>query len=121
MSEGTKELTELLRAGSAILIQYLTSIEDGEFGFFDKVKMVGLYPEISAGIKGVSGIVVELKDLDPNEKDDLIFEIKDALLKTGMFSHREADIAEKILSLVYINVVGIADILKLPPTAELIQ
>lgn len=113
-----KETSELLRAVSAVLVEYLDAVKDGNFGVLDKLKFIGLYPTISAGIRGVSEIGSELQDLDAAEQGVLIAEIRDMLLRSGKFTHREADLAQRVLELAYTNVVEIAAMLALPPSAE---
>lgn len=114
---GIKQSMELLRAASAVLIEYLDAVKDGKFSALDKLKFMGLYSTIAEGIRGVSEIGAEFKDLDPTEKDALIAEIKDTLLRTGKFTHREADVAERVLALAYYNIYEIAEMLALPPSA----
>ncbi len=118
MSTGIKQTLELVRAASAVLTQTLTAVADGDFSLGDKLKIVTLYPTIAEGLKGIADVPVEMQDLQPDEVAMLTEEIKLTLLKSGKFTHREADIAERILGLVYHNVTEIADILRLPPTAE---
>ena len=114
----TKETTELIRASSAVITQVMASLADGDFSFSDKLKLAMLYPTIAEGITGLSTVPAEMQDLQPEEVSSLTDEIKAVLLKTGKFTHREADMAERILGLVYHNITEIADLLRLPPTAE---
>lgn len=112
-----RETTELLRAASAILIECIEDMDDGRFSIAEKIKFVHLLPVVSQGIKGISQVPGELRDLDPDERDALIAEIKETLLKTGKFAHRTADVSEIVLDLAYHNIAEIARILRLPPVA----
>ena len=115
---GIKQTLELVRAASAVLTNVLTATADGDFSFTDKLRLVTLYPTIAEGLKGISEVDDEMRDLQPDEVTALTDEIKAALLKSGRFTHRETDIAERILGLAYHNVTEIAGLLRLPPSAE---
>ena len=118
MSATTKELTELLRAASAVLVEVMESMEDGTYSLAEKIRAASLIPVILRGIKGIGDVHAELEDLDPDEKDALILEIRSSLIRSKALSHRSSDIAADILNLAYYNVCAISGMLSRPPTAE---
>lgn len=114
---GTKELSELLRAVSAVLVEAVTSMKaDGKVGMWEGIKALHLIPTILTGIKGVSLIPDEVKDMEGEEWDALVHEITKTLLQVGV-THRTSDMAERILRLAHLNIREIADILRMPPSA----
>lgn len=117
----TKELTEILRAASAIMVEVMESMEDGTYSFTEKIRALSLIPVVMKGIKGAGGLKVELSDLQQEEVDSLILEIRRSLLRSKVLSHRSSDIAADILHLAYYNVVAISGMLSRPPAAELVQ
>lgn len=117
---GTKETSELLRAASAVLVDIMDGIEDGKRDMGENLRALGLIPTIMQGIRGISLVYSELKDLSPEERDALILEIRAILLRTKRLSHRSSDLAADILHLADHNVRAISYMLSRPPTAELV-
>lgn len=114
----TKELSELLRAASAVLVEAMEVMEDGTFSFGERFKASSLIPVVMRGIKGSGDIRAEFADLDPDEKDALILEIRSSLIRSKALSHRSSDIAADILHLAWYNVAAISGMLSRPPVAQ---
>lgn len=118
---GTKEFTELLRAVSAVLVEAIEDIRSGgKMSMWEGIKALHLIPTILTGIKGVSLIPDEVKDMEGEEWDALVHEITKTLLQVGV-THRTSDMAERILRLAHLIVREIADILNLPPSATAVE
>ena len=117
----TKETTELLRAFSAVLIEVMDATEDGDYDFGEKIRALSLIPVVMRGIKGISQVRAELADLQPDERDALILEIRESLIRSKALSHRAADIAADIFHLAYYNVNAVLYMLRRPAVAELVE
>lgn len=111
-----KETLELLRAVSAVTIETIAALKDGKHGLGDKIKLATMYPMISEGLSGLSQVPKELMDLDQAELNVLLAEITESLIKAG-FTHRLAEMADRILRLAFHNVVEVVELKNLPPTA----
>jgi formylmethanofuran dehydrogenase subunit B len=119
---GTKELTELLRAYAVVQAKVVAYSADGEFSRWDGVRLLASsMMEIWDGIAGAGLVLQELKDLDGVELDGIIDEVSDILAKSKKFTHRQRDIAERILRMVYREIREVSEMIHLPPTAELVQ
>lgn len=115
---GTKELTELLRAYGVMQAKVIAYSADGEFSKWDGFRtLITSLGDIWEAIAGCGLILAEIKDLDPAEMEGIIQEIIAILAKSKRFTHRERDIAERILRMVYREIKEITDIIHLPPTA----
>lgn len=118
MSESIVESKELLRAASAILIEVMECMEDGSYSFGEKIRALSLIPVVMQGIKGIANVRAELQDLQPEEKDELILEIRSNLIRSKALNHRSSDLAADILNLAYYNVVAVSGMLSRPHVAE---
>ncbi len=119
MSEGTKELTELLRAGSVITAKCVSRSTDGDFSKWDGFRVIiGSIESIWDGIAGISKIGSELRDLSDDELEPIIDETCAVLEKTGRFTFRHRDIAGDIVRMVYRDIKSILAMLERPLTAE---
>lgn len=116
---GTKELTELLRASGVLIAKCVARSADGNFSRWDGAAvLLSSAGDVWDGIAGMTQIPAEIADMDQDEAARIIAEIEDVLAKSGRFTHRQRDVAARILSLAYHNVSEVAAMLALPPTAE---
>jgi hypothetical protein len=121
MSTSTKELTELLRAYAVVQAKVIAYSEDG-FTKWEGAKVIaGSLLDIWEGISGIGLVLGELKDLDGVELDGIIDEVSIILAKSRKFTHRQRDIAERIMRMVYREIKEVSEIINLPPTAELVE
>lgn len=113
----TKELRELIRAVSAVILEAIDDIrDDSKFSTWEGIKALHLIPTILDGIKGVSKISEEARDIQPDEWAQIVAEIKESSLKSGM-TNRNADVVERSLTLAYMIICEMSAIINLPPTA----
>lgn len=121
MSTGTKELSEMLRAVSAILVEGMGAMQDdGKFSKWEGIKALHLIPTVLTGIKGLARVPDEAQDLTMEEWESLTDQIAGMLVSVGL-THRTRDVADRVLDLAYHNICEITRIIKLPPTAELVK
>lgn len=121
MSEGIKEVTELVRAAAVVTSKAVIASSDGAFSRFDGFKLILTSAgDIWDGLAGIAKIPGELRDLDTTEANRIIDEMVIVLEKSRRFTARERDIARKLFELVYRDIITIHEVLSLPPTAELV-
>lgn len=76
MSEGIKELGEIVEFSIDLANAASRSLEDGEFGLFDLRHFIGVIASAGPALKGLDKIPAELADLDAKEMDELLEKIK---------------------------------------------
>lgn len=122
MSEPIKETLEFLRAGGVLTARIAAAKADGTISNAEKVGIiVTSLGSVIEGLRGANKILAELKDIDPLESEQVISEMDNILRRSGHFTHRERDIAEKLLRWFCNSVIAYEEILALPPPAELVE
>jgi hypothetical protein len=112
-----KETLELLRAGSVLTAKVLSASDNG-VGAVEIVRaVVSSAGYLYEGIVGISQIPDELADLDENEVEQIIDEVINLLRKTGRFTAREREVADRIMQLVHHIVRELLALKNLPPSA----
>jgi hypothetical protein len=74
---GTKETQEILKFAIVLANAVGKSVEDGEISFFDLKNFLGVFDTAGAAFENFSGAIEELKDLDREELDTLLDQIKE--------------------------------------------
>lgn len=116
----TKELRELLRAVSLIILEVIEDVkDDGKLSAWEGIEALHLIPAVIKGIRGFNTIPDELRDIQPDEWNQIVSDIKRSFLASGQ-THRRADILERVMKLAYLNVVEISEMSKLPVSAQLV-
>lgn len=117
----TKELRELIRAVALIILEVIKDVrDDGKVSMWEGIEALHLIPSIVIGIRGFREIPEEVRDIDQQEWNVIVADIKQSFLKSGQ-TYRRADLLERALKLAYLNIVEISEMSKLPPTAELVE
>lgn len=69
--QGVKELKELLLFVLSMTEATVSSLEDGKFGIGDAMKFLGVLKKAGPAMQGIGLIPAELKDLSPEERDEV--------------------------------------------------
>lgn len=114
-----KETIEFLRAAGCLLARVQAAKADGNLSNVEKVGVIlSSLSSVIDGLIGIQLIPQELRDIDELESEQIISEMDNILRRSGKFTHRERDIAERLFRWLYGSVVEFAEIANLPPTAE---
>ena len=113
-----KETLEFLRGAGVLLARIQAAKADGTTTNVEKVGIIlSSLSSVIDGIVGIQLVPQELRDLDELESEQIISEMDMILRRSGKFTHRERDIAERLFRWLYRSVVEFSEITHLPPTA----
>ena len=114
-----KETLEFLRGAGVLIARVQAAKADGTLSRTETFGIIfHSMGQVWESLMGIQLIPQELKDIDELESEQIIGEMDNILRRSGKFTHRERDIAERLFRWLYRSVVEFSEITHLPPTAE---
>lgn len=116
MKAGIQETRELIAALTAVIVRTKNDLSDGKMSVPEIIGFAADFGVIRTGVSGMQNVPAELADLDAEEREVLLSDIKVAMTNAGL-SHMIADSAEEILRWGYNTVQMMMRIKNAPPAA----